>query len=132
MRVLRSPAFWVILAFGCTALFSNLGVDSPMSSNAIMASERPSLSTMAKEVSVMREGTIVTDVKVRFRKQGERYQFIEDGGNKTYKCLENLSLQRIDASQQDDDRKVAWVISAKVTEFKGENFLMVEKTIRSR
>ena len=103
-----------------------------MSSNAIMAGERPSLSTMAKEESIMREGTLLTDVKGRFRKQGERFQFIEDGSNKSYKCLENLSLQRIDASQQDDDRKVAWVISAKVTEFKGENFLVVEKTIRSR
>lgn len=103
-----------------------------MTSNAIMAGERPSLSTMAKEESIMREGTLLTDVKGRFRKQGERFQFIEDGSNKSYKCLENLSLQRIDASQQDDDRKVAWIVSAKVTEFKGENFLVLEKAIRSR
>ena len=103
-----------------------------MTSNAIMAGERPSLSTMAKEESIMREGTLLTDVKGRFRKQGERFQFIEDGSNKSYKCLENLSLQRIDASQQDDDRKVAWIVCAKVTEFKGENFLVLEKAIRSR
>ena len=132
MRVFRSPAFWVILAFCSTAVFSNLGGDSRLNSNAIMANDRPSLSTMAKEESIMREGTVLTELKGRFRKQGERYQFIEDGSNKTYKCLENLSLQRIDASQQDDDRKVAWIVSAKVTEFNRENFLVLEKAIRSR
>ena len=132
MRVLRSPAFWVILAFCSTAVFSNIGGDSRLSSSAIMADERPSLSTMAKEQSIMREGTVLTDIKGRFRKQGERFQFIEDGSNKTYKCLENLNLQRIDASQQDDDRKLAWIVSAKVTEFNRENFLVLEKAVRSR
>ena len=103
-----------------------------MSSNSILAGERPSLSSMAKEESIMREGTLLTDMKGRFRKQGERLQFFEDGSNKSYRCLENLSLQRMDASQHDDDRKVAWIVSAKVTEFKGENFLIVENAIRSR
>ena len=132
MRVFRSPAFWVILAFLFTAVFSNLGGDSRMSSSAIMAGERPSLSSMAKEESSMREGALLSEVKGRFRKQGERLLFIEDGTNKSFKCLENLSLQRMEASQQDDDRKVAWIVSSKVTEFKGENFLLVEKAIRSR
>ena len=103
-----------------------------MSSSAIMAGERPSLSSMAKEESSMREGALLSEVKGRFRKQGERLLCIEDGTNKSCQCLENLSLQRMEASQQDDDRKVAWIVSSKVTEFKGENFLLVEKAIRSR
>ena len=114
------------------AVFANLGGDGQLSSNSIMASERPSLSKMARDASILREGTPLVDVKGRFRWQGERFQFMEEGSNKSFKCLENLSLQRVDASQQDDDRKVIWLVTAKVTEFKGENFLVLEKAVRSR
>ena len=132
MQFFRSPAFWVILASGCIAVFANLGTERQMSSNSIMASERPSLSKMAKDESLLREGTPLVEVKGRFRRQSERFQFMEEGNNKSYTCLENLSLQRVDASQQDDDRKVIWLVSARVTEFKGENFLILEKAVRSR
>ena len=97
-----------------------------------MASDRPSLAQMAKEDTAMREGTPMLDVKGRFRKQGERYQFVEEVSNKAFKCLENLCLQRIAVNQQDDERKVIWLVSAKVTEFHGENFLILEKAVRSR
>lgn len=103
-----------------------------MNANSTMANDRPSLSQMAKEESVMREGTPLTEVKGRFKKQAERFQFVEDGTNKSFKCLENLCLQRIAANQQDDDRKVVWLVSAKVTEFNSENFLVLEKAVRSR
>ncbi len=103
-----------------------------MSSNALMASDRPSLAQMAKEETAMREGTPITEVKGRFRKQGERFQFVEEGSNKAFKCLENLCLQRISMNQQDDERKVIWLVSAKVTEFNGENFLILDKAVRSR
>ena len=129
MRVLRSSAFWVILAVCIMAVFANLSGDNPMSAGA---SERPTLSQMAKEESVLREGTPLTEVKGRFKKLGERFQFIEDGTNKSFKCLENLCLQRIATNQHDDDRKVIWVVSAKVTEFNGENFLVLEKAVRGR
>lgn len=129
MRVLRSSAFWVILAACIMAVFANLGGDNPMSAGA---SERPSLSQMSKEESVLREGTPLMEVKGRFKKLGERFQFIEDGTNKSFKCLENLCLQRIATNQHDDDRKVIWVVSAKVTEFNGENYLVLEKAVRGR
>ena len=76
--------------------------------------------------------TPITDVKGRFKKQGERFQFVEEGSNKAFKCLENLCLQRISMNQQDDERKVIWLVSAKVTEFNGENFWILEKAVRSR
>jgi len=114
------------------AVFSNLGGERQLSSNSIMASERPPLSKMAKDESILREGTPLVDVKGRFRRQGDRFQFMEEGSTKSIKCLENLSLQRVDASQQDDERKVIWLVTAKVTEFKGENFLILEKAVRTR
>jgi hypothetical protein len=132
MRILKSPALWVIVTVGCMAVFANLSGDHSMQSNSAMASDRPSLSQMAKEDSAMREGAVLADVKGRFKKQGERFFFTDETTNKSYKCLENLCLQRIATSQQDEDRKVIWLVFAKVTEFNGENFLIIEKSVRSR
>ena len=132
MRFLRSPALWVILASCSIAVFANLSSDSGINANTLMASDRPSLAQMAKEDTAMREGTPMMDVKGRLRKQGDRYQFVEEVSNKAFKCLENLCLQRIAMNQQDDERKVIWLVSAKVTEFNSENFLLLEKAVRSR
>ncbi len=132
IRVLTSPAFWVIVVVGCLAVFANLGAQSGLHSNAVMGGERPSLSQMAKEESVLREGAVLADVKGRFKKQGERFVFTDEATNKSYKCLENLCLQRLTANQMDDDRKVIWMISAKMTEFNNENFLILEKSVRTR
>ena len=97
-----------------------------------MASDRASLAQMTKMESLSREGTALTDVKGRFRKLGERLLFVEEGTTKSIKCLENLCLQRVVANQQDDDRKVVWLVSAKLTEFNNENFLILDKAVRSR
>ena len=132
MRFLRSPAIWVIIASCSIAVFANLTSDTGINANTLMASDRPSLAQMAKEDTAMREGTPMVDVKGRLRKQGERYQFVEEVSNKAFKCLENLCLQRIAMNQQDDERKVIWLVSAKVTEFNSENFLLLEKAVRSR
>lgn len=131
MRILRSPAFWVVLTACSVACFANLSGTSGHVS-AIMASDRPSLAQMSKQESLAREGTSLADVKGRFRKQGERFLFIEEGAGKPIKCLENLCLQRVAANQQDDDRKVVWLVSARLTEFNDENFLILDKAVRSR
>ncbi len=132
MSIVKSPALWVIAMSGCMAVLANIGSENAMSSNTAIAGDRPSLSQMSKEESALREGAVLADVKGRFKKQGERFVFIEESTSKPYKCLENLCLQRIAASQQDEDRKVVWLVSAKVTEFNSENFLILEKSVRSR
>ncbi len=132
MSIVKSPALWVIVTAVCMAVLANVGADNAIRSNTVKASDRPSLAQMAKEDSAMREGTVLADVKGRFKKQGERFVFTDEATNKPYKCLENLCLQRVATSQQDDDRKVMWLVSAKVTEFNNENFLIIEKSVRSR
>ena len=131
MRVLKSSSFWLISTALVLAAYVNLSGDLP-NSNAIMASDRPSLAQMSKTDSMMREGTPLTDIKGRFKKQGDRFLFVEEGATKSYKCLENLCLQRVTTNLQDDDRAATWLISAKFTEFNDTNFLIVEKAVRSR
>ena len=131
MRVLKSFSFWVISTVLILGAFINLS-DDLANSNAIMASDRPSLAQMSKTESLLREGTPLTDIKGRFKKQGDRFLFVEDGETKSFKCLENLCLQRVTANLQDDERAATWLISAKFTEFGDTNYLLVEKAVRSR
>ena len=61
MRILQSPAFWVILGVSFLAVFANVG--DALRGNAIMASDRATLAQMTKMESLSREGTVLTDVK---------------------------------------------------------------------
>ena len=132
MRILRSPAFWVILLSIGIAVCANVSDHNGFRSSATIADDRPSLSKMATQSTLLREGTALSELKGRFRKQGDRIVFVDDSNNRSFKCLENISLQRIDSAIQDEDRKLVWLVTAKVSEFNEENFLLVEKAVRAR
>lgn len=136
IRVVRSPAYWVIVIAICIAFLANIhGPHGFGTSSQSMAEDRPSLAKMATESNLLREGAVLTEVKGRFRKEGERYWFYissEEGSEKRYRCLENYSLQRVVSAIQGEDRKLIWLVSAKITEFNDENFLLIEKAIRTR
>jgi hypothetical protein len=83
--------------------------------------------------SLLREDTPLTQLRGRFRPSGDRILFTEEGANRSMKCLENLWLQRIMDSQKNEDRKVIWMVnSARVTEFNGENYLLIESATKTR
>ncbi len=133
MRVSRSPAFWVIFASMGIALAANTGRrQGILRENSTWAVERPSVESMSKDLALIREGTELNDVRGEFRFVGDRYVFVETGTNRTFKCLENLMLQRISAAIKDDARKANWVITAKVSEYSGDNYLLVDRAVRAR
>jgi len=137
MRVFRSPVFWVVLLSTCIAVAANVHDQSGFGgSNSTLADNRPSLAKMG-EITVQRECTGVSEVRGRFRKLGERYLFEEDANTNTaakrpFKCLENICLQRVVDAMQNEDRKQVWIVTARVTEFNDENFLLLEKAVRTR
>jgi hypothetical protein len=137
MRVFRSPAFWVVLLSSCIAVVANVHERSGFGGrNSTLADDRPSLAKMG-EITVLRESTGVSELRGRFRKLGERYLFEEDANANTaakrpFKCLENSCLQRVVAAMQNEDRKQVWLVTARVTEFNDENFLLLEKAVRTR
>jgi hypothetical protein len=135
IRFLRSPAFWVIFVCAAIATIVNIGEHGSIlgrSSSYASADDRPSLAEMATEATILREGATLNELKGRFRKAGDRLMFQEEGSSKSYKCLENVCLGRVATAMQNEDRKLIWMVSAKVTEFGDENFLLLEKAIRTR
>jgi len=131
-QILRSPACWVILATVGIATATNLAAPNGGHLASTVADDRQSLEKMANEIRIQREGTTLTDVKGRFKKQAERYVFAEENTGNSYKCLENMGLQRVAGTIKDEDRKVSWLISAKLTEFNEENYLIIEKAVKTR
>jgi hypothetical protein len=126
----RSPAFWVIAVASGLAAIANWAPDGNQQVN-IRADEPLKNSEEDRKKLLLREGTQLDDVKGRFTQSGDRTLFIEEGTNRSTKCLENLWLQRIVSSQK-SDRKVTWQVTGKVTEFEGENFLIIEVASKNR
>ena|SRR5438477_944459 len=87
----------------------------------------------AKASERLREGTRLVDVVGTFQSiGGESVTFTPGapGSNKdSFRVLENLALQRV--SQVLDENKGArqWTVSAEVTEYKGNNYLLLKKIV---
>ncbi len=73
----------------------------------------------------------MTEIKGRFLASKDRTTFIEEESKRSYKCLENLMLQRVEAAVTADG-KIAWVVTGKLTEYENDNYLLVEKAVRTR
>ena len=128
--VFRSPAFWVISVASVLAAVANWAPDVNQHVN-IRADEPEKNSEEERKKLLLREGTLLEDVQGRFTQSGDRTMFLEEGTNRSTKCLENLWLQRIVSSQK-SDRKVTWKVTGKVTEFEGENYLIIEVASKNR
>jgi hypothetical protein len=87
----------------------------------------------AKASERLREGTKLIDVVGTFQSiGGESVTFTPAGSGtnkESFKVLENLALQRV--SQELDGNKGArqWTVSAEVTEYKGNNYLLLKKIV---
>jgi hypothetical protein len=77
----------------------------------------------------LREGTILTDVIGRFKVSSDRASFIVTETSQTFVGLENLNLARVTNAIRDDP-EADWSISGLVTEYRGQNFLLIQKAIR--
>jgi hypothetical protein len=77
----------------------------------------------------MREGTRLIDVVGSFQTAGDRISFHPDGKGESYRVLENLALQRVDEYLGANRGNPTWLVSGVMTEFRGSNFLLVQKAV---
>lgn len=78
----------------------------------------------------LREGTRLKDVVGRFRQSGDSLVFI-DGENRELGGLPNLNLERVARMLQsvEEPESVTWSISGTVTEYSGQNHLLITRAI---
>jgi hypothetical protein len=75
--------------------------------------------------SIAREGTELTEHHGQFKANGGRWVFHSIDGTLRLTVLENLALERVTRMNNESDRALDWVIEGTVTEFQGDNFLLL-------
>lgn len=81
----------------------------------------------------LREGSKITDQAGEFQKSGDRYSFYPKEGKGSLRVLENLSLERVARTMEDDPAPRLWNVTGVVTEYQGENFLLISRaTLKAR
>jgi hypothetical protein len=84
----------------------------------------------SKETAVRsREGHKLNDVVGEFQKSGDRYNFYPQSGGGVIRVLENLALERVANRLVDDPASRLWVVSGVLTEYRGENFLLLTRAV---
>jgi hypothetical protein len=132
-KLFFAPSSWAGIVILSLAVASNQPFIRAMSESSANAEDRPSLKAMNEEKSLIREGTLLTDSKGRFRFNEDRIVFTDESLGKSLICLENIMLQRIHAfSKEDEGGRQRWSVSGKVTEFNGENFLWLDRATRAQ
>ena len=77
----------------------------------------------------LREGTELIDQQGAFRMTGDRVTFFTDSGSGRFIVLENLALQRVARTIEDSPVPLDWTVSGVITEFHGDNFLLVRRVV---
>ena len=78
---------------------------------------------------IQREGTRIVDRGGYFRMDGDRVVFFSSERKNRYVALENLNLERIVQALADQPRQRLWKVTGMLTEYQGENYLLVEKAL---
>lgn len=88
-------------------------------------------SDKGKDSSRWREGHRVENATVTFQvSEAERF-LLTLNGEKGLTALENLALERIADAMRIDSADNRWVVTGRVTEFRGQNYLWIERATRA-
>ena len=78
---------------------------------------------------ILREGTAIVEEMGQFRLDGKRVTFVATDGKRSLIGLENLNLDRIARTVADHPERLQWKVSGTITEYQGNNYLLVGRAI---
>ena len=134
-NLLRTNARIVLAGLFCFfVVLSNVSwapaKNTPASAEKPDSAEKPSppVKTVTSQF-IEREGTRIVDRGGYFRMDGNRVVFVSSERKDHYVALENLNLERIVQALDDQPRRRLWKVTGTLTEYQGENYLLVEKAL---
>lgn len=83
----------------------------------------------AKQLNLIREGTVFKSQSCEFRLSGNRVLLLIDGGSQRFFCLENLNLERIVKVLHENQFMNFWTVDFIVTEYQKENYVLINRAI---
>jgi len=137
MRNKNTVAFFILLAatlLYCDARRKDTAIAQEIQGNASAsnpekASNNDGLVKKAEKRQLIREGTTAQSRHVIFRVTGNRVIMMQVQESEKYFCLENLNLQRITDVIRDNPALTDWTVDYAVTEYKGENYVLIQRAI---
>ena len=93
------------------------------------AAKPPVVNQVAPAKLRLREGTQMVDRAGSIRVSGQRYVFHSAPDGSEFRLLENLALERVIRTQDELREDRPWTVSGVVTEFQGENFLLLTRAV---
>jgi hypothetical protein len=114
----------------------SVAVESKSRQESVEASATETTSTAtsgagkAKGTDRLREGTRLIDVVGSFQSVGGDSVSFSPGGNKdSFRVLENLALERVSRTLDENRGTRQWVVSGTITEYRGSNYLLLTKAV---
>jgi len=89
----------------------------------------PTTTKQTPRAKRIREGTAFKDKLVYFRQTNDRTILWTADDNQRFVCLENLALERILTTIQENPARQFWKIDGEFTEFRGENFVLIRRSV---
>lgn len=87
---------------------------------------------LSQDLNRWREGHRVENMNAQMSiLESERFSASLNNGERNLLVLENLALQRIADAMKIDSSDSRWVISGKITEFRDQNYLWIERATRA-
>ena len=118
--------FWLLNLIGLAAIGSNLAAgdgrndDKPAPVTALRSPDK-----------LMREGARLESRVMIVRSSGDSLTLEAEDDKQAFEALENLALERILQSVRADSNDKRWLVTGQVTEYRGRNFLMLERVTRA-
>lgn len=139
MRLLKTPAFWLLSIALTIVILANWNNDSASrggvhagEGDAAKSGSDAKTSEGGRTDNLIREGTELSNLRVQVRKAPNgRITLFDEQTKRTLVCLENLWLQRILVAQKNEDPSVIWLVSGKITEFEGINYFQISQAAKS-
>jgi hypothetical protein len=134
LQPLRSPCcpagvLAVMIVAGSFAMAQNADpLRAPAMSGTAASAVAGSQAT--KPAERLREGTRLIDVTGSFQAVGaDSVSFLANGNKDSYRVLENLALQRVSFSLEENRTLRQWIVSGTITEYRGANYLLLTKAV---
>lgn len=125
------PCLWLAVVCGLCLIVRTTSGGPGLPIEANLRPARPS-SPAQKAVQPerrYREGTHLVDRIGRFKATGDRVTFYSREDGRQFPALENLALERVARVISETSDNLRWSVSGQVTEFRGQNYLLVTRAI---
>ena len=118
--------FWLLNLIGLAAIGSNLAAGDGRSD------DKPAVANAVREpAKLMREGARLESRLMVVRSSGEILTLETEDDKQSFEALENLALERILQAVRADSNDKRWLITGQVTEYRGRNFILLERVSRA-